>query len=177
MINALFDFIKSNAQNEVINNPEVPNEMNDGVIEVAHDTIITGLQGLDAQSLAALQSEAQSGNLDINNPQINQFSSNLSGNLMEKLGLNSGIAKTIAVALIPLLLKKLLGNSGNAAPSNNGFSLDGILGNILGGGNSTPSNSGGGMLDNLSNIGAKLGLDQNGDGKLDLNDLGGLFKK
>jgi hypothetical protein len=58
-----------------------------------------------------------------------------------------------------------------------GFDLGGLIGSLTGGnlgGGNQPSS--GGLGGNLGSMGAKLGLDKDGDGDVDLNDLTKMFK-
>lgn len=170
----LFDFIKKQAEGFLTQNQDIDNTQNDQVYAEAEQTIVNGLKSFSPGELEMLQNEVNAGSLNEQNPQVQGLANQFSGNIMSKLGLNSGAAKGIAAVLIPLILSKLLsGNKGGAAQGS-GFSLDNILGGILGGGNNnaaTNNNQGGGLMDQLSNIGAKFGLDKDGDGDVDLNDL------
>lgn len=188
MFEQLMDLIKQSGQQSVIENPAVPNEHNDAVMQEASSSIFTGLQNMmqtgGPGALKGLFEGVQSG--DNNNPAVQQVANHFSGNLMQKFGLDSGAAKALAISLIPMVLGKLMNNSKNAAPGT-GFSITNILGSLMGGGaaNSStaginpgqPQQAGGGMMDTISNLGTKFGLDKDGDGDTDLNDLMAMFKK
>lgn len=183
MIEELFNLIKNNASEAITNNPEVPNEMNEQAMAIAHNSLIDGLRGFNADELSSLQSYVQADNFEAPNQQMNALSDGMGKGLMEKLGLNSGATKAIIAMLLPILLKKIFSGSSNAAnngvQSEGGFDMGSILGSILGGGQGAAPNAGGdnGILGNLGGIGKMLGLDKNNDGKIDLNDLGGLLGK
>lgn len=177
MIDQLFNLIKNQMQENSSEFKEVPNEINDNVYNEAHDVIVNGIQNMDQNSIMALMNDAQADNLGAESPQVNQLAQQFSGNISEKLGINSNLAKTIAIAVIPIILKKLFSGSKPSTDSTSGFSFDGILGSILGGGNTQSQSKDGGVLGQLSNIGASLGLDKDGDGDVDLNDIAGMFKK
>jgi len=51
-----------------------------------------------------------------------------------------------------------------------------LLQSFTGGSNSSGGVNSGGIMDQVSNIGAKLGLDKDGDGDVDLNDVTKMFK-
>lgn len=184
MIEELFNLIKNNASEAIINNPEVPNEMNEQAMAIAHNSLIDGLRGFNADEMSSLQSYVQADNFEAPNQQMSMLSDGMGKGLMEKLGLNGGATKAIIALLLPILLKKIFsGGSNNAAnngvQSEGGFDMGSILGSILGGGQGAAPNAGGdnGILGNLGGIGKMLGLDKNSDGKIDLNDLGGLLGK
>lgn len=177
MLDQLLDFVKQNTQQEIVENQEIPNEHNEAVMQEASESILNGLRGFDENTLNQLQSQANAGTLSENDPNVQQITQQFSGNLASKFGLDNSAIKAIAIALIPMLISKLLKGNNNASATpqttNSGFNLDSILGSLLGGGQQQQS-GGGNMMDQLSNIGAKLGLDKDGDGKVGLNDfLGG----
>lgn len=180
MIDQLFNLIKNQIQDNAHNSPQdISAHLNDDMYTEAHDVIVNGIQNMDQNSLGSLMNYADNDQLDANTPEVNNLAQQFSGNITQKLGIDSGLAKTIAIAIIPLVLKKLFSGRSNSNANDNagGFSLDGILGGILGGNNSNTSNSNGGIMGKLSDIGAKLGLDRDGDGDVDLNDITGMLKK
>lgn len=101
---------------------------------------------------------------------INQFS----GNLTQKVGVDASTSSSLATSIIPQILGALFG-------SGSSFNAKDILSSLTGG-----SSEGGSFLDKLGG----LGLDQNGDGKVGIDDaidavkdgklgdmLGGFFNK
>lgn len=90
-------------------------------------------------------------------PEAKDMENNFATNIMQKFGINNQVATTIAATLIPGILNALKGNS----------SVQQILASLGGGGN---------LTDTLSGLGAKFGLDKDGDGDVDLGDLGKMFK-
>ncbi len=182
MLDQLMQLIQQSSQESVINNPEVPNDANDAIMNEAQQTLANGLRGLaDTGDLQALAAVAAKGEDIQQQPAVQRLSGDLSGNLMQKLGLNSGVAKMIAAAVIPMVLGKILKGSGTSsagAQSGGGFDIGDLLSSLTGGGQQqgqAPQGSGG-LMDKLSDIGSKLGLDKDGDGDVDLNDLSKLIK-
>lgn len=198
MFDQLMELVRESGQQTVVENPEVPNEHNDAVMQEASSSIYSGLQNMmqtgGPGALKGLFEGVQSG--DNNHPAVQQVANQFSGNLMQKFGLGSGAAKSIAISLIPMVLGKLMNRSKGASPDS-GFSIGNILGSLMGGSggggmlggmlgglgggqqNQQPqqSNTGGGMMGGLSSMGAKMGLDKDGDGDTDMNDLMAMFRK
>lgn len=173
MLEQLQQLVQQFGQQAVVENQAVPNEQNQAVMEEAQSTIVNGLQNL-AQSgqLNDLATQVQAGQaVDTNHPAVQQISGNLAGNLMKKFGLNNGAANGIAASLIPMVLGKIFGNKSQGS---GGFDLGGLLSSLSGGATSGQAGSGatgGGFMDQISNIGTKFGLDKDGDGDVDLNDI------
>ena len=167
MFEQLTQLVQQFGQDHVVNNPAVPNEQNDAVINHASGSILDSLKNIASQEggLSQLTGMLQNGSIDTSNPAVQQITNELKGSLGEKFGLNGDAASSVAGGLIPSVLGSLMG------------------GNATGG-------TGGGIMDMLSKYGGQFGLDQNGDGKVDMGDamaavekkglgglLGGLFGK
>jgi hypothetical protein len=149
MLEQLFNLIQGNAQQEIINNPAIPNEHNNQAVGLATESIFSGLQGALAngglqQVLSLFGGKSSAG---LSNPIVSSITNNLVGSLMGKLGINNGIATNIASSLIPSVLSKLVGHTSD--PSNKGFDINGIIGSLIGGGNSAaaPANNATGGFD------------------------------
>ncbi|GEP95379.1 hypothetical protein [Chitinophaga cymbidii] len=164
MLDQLLQLVRDNAQDAVVANPAVPNDQNEAVIGEATKTVATGLQ--DALASGNLKDVMglfnSNGQVDNSNPVVNNISGNLIGNLQEKFNLNGGTAASIAGSLIPAVLGSLVKKTND--PNDNGFSLDGIFSSLTGG--STQGLNLGGLLGKFAG-----GLDKDGDGDVDLNDL------
>lgn len=173
MLEQLQQLVQQFGRQAVVENQDVPDEQNQAVMDEAQSTIINGLQNL-AQSgqLNDLARQVQDGqSVNANHPAVQQLSGNLAGNLMQKFGLDNGAANGVATSLIPMVLGKILGNKGQGS---GGFDLGGLLSSFTG--NTTTGQAGSGatssgFMDQISNIGAKFGLDKDGDGDVDLNDV------
>ncbi len=178
------------------NNQEVQSTQQGAIAEEASTSMFTGMQELlrtgGPGAIKGLMQGAQS--QDPNNPQVQQVSQHFENNLTQKMGISSGLAKTIGMALIPMLLSRLFNRTKD--PNDSGFNiqdmlgslmgggaaggLGGMLGGMLGGGQQSgpqmqPQTAGvsGGML---SNLGTQFGLDKDGDGDTDMNDLMAMFR-
>lgn len=182
MFEQLLEMVQQQGQQSVVANPAVPNEQNDAVMGEAANSITATMQQMAQQggpgAIKSLFEGVQSG--DASHPAVQQVSDNFAGNIMEKFGLNSGVAKSIAISLIPMVLSKMMNRAKD--PNDSGFNIGNILGSIMGGGaaaqpqmaNTNPT-AGGNMMDTISNMAAKFGMDKNGDGKTDLSDLMKMF--
>lgn len=166
MLEELFNLVKNAASDTVINNPEVPNEKNDEIVAEATNTVASGLRNMVAgggtQNLLELfgnKNNQQSGGL-LSNPLVNMMIGHLTDKLMNKFNLGSSQANKVSTSLIPDVLSSLINK--NNDPSDNGFSLDGLLNSITGGKSSevvqqTTGNSGGGLSGILNQLGGSGG--------------------
>jgi hypothetical protein len=175
MLNELFDLIRQNGQQAVVENDAVPNEHNEAVMQQAQDSIVNGLSGMtEPAQVNSLFESVKSGEAE-NNPAVQQISNNFTGNIMQKFGLDASTAASIASSLIPLVLSRMANKGGQGGTG--GFDLGGLIGSLAGGGLTGGNNTaGGGLGGSISSMGAKLGLDKDGDGDVDLNDLGRMFR-
>ena len=177
MLDQLMQLIQQSGQQAVVENKEVPNENNEAIMNEAQQSITSGLQQLAATGqLNTLMESVQNGQAATDHPAVQHISNNFMGNIMDKFGLNKGTAAMIASAIIPMVLSKVMNKGGNAQ-AGGGFDLGGLLSSLTGGSNAAgqPATGSGGIMDTISNIGAKFGLDKDGDGDVDLNDLGKLI--
>lgn len=185
MFEQLTQLVNQFGGDAVVNNPAVPNEHNEAVMEHASSSIVDTLKNIASQQGGAdLIGSLFNGNnaADGSNPVVQQITQQLSGSLGEKFGLSSDAASGVAGSLIPKVLGSLIG--GAKDPNNPGIQITDIIGAISGG---TGANSGG-IMDAISKYGGMLGLDQDGDGQVGISDavaaatkksggLGGLLGK
>lgn len=161
MWDQITQLIQQVSQQSVVDNPAVPNEHNESVIGEAKNTITQTLTDLTASGRA---DEAAAIVQTPGHPATQQIENNFAGNIMQKFGINSAAASGIAATLIPTILNALRGQAGNGA---GGINIQQILQSLGGSGN---------LQATLSGIGAKLGLDKDGDGDVDLSDLSKMFR-
>jgi hypothetical protein len=166
MLEELMNMVRQYGHSAVVENPAIPNEHNEDVMREAGTSIFSGLQRFANNG----DTDAVSGLLkgEEDHPAVAQVQNNFADNIIHKFGINGNTAKGLAASLIPTVLRSLVRRpgSGNAG----GLSLQSILASITGGGNVQQS----GMLGSL---GAKLGLDRDGDGDVDLKDLAGMLHR
>lgn len=171
MLKELFDLVKNNATETVVNNPAVPNELNDEVVAEATDTVASGLRNMVAggglQSIISMftggSGQQPSNSSLLNNPIVSMMIGHFVSKLTNKFNMNSGTANQVATGLIPQVLSSLVNKSND---SNDGsFSLDGLLNSITGGQLSQQQGNGINLQDI---IGQLSGGQQNGGGLSDI---------
>jgi len=171
MLEQLFNLVKEQAGTAIINNPDIPNDRNEEAVADVTNSVAGGLQN----ALAGGQFKdvlkllgGQGGDLQ-SNPMANQLSGNAISSLMDKFGLNQGQAGNIVSNLLPGVLQNLISKTNNL--SDNSFDLQGIFSSLTGG------KTGGldlqGLLGKVTQGG---GLDRDGDGDTDLNDVINMVK-
>lgn len=180
MFDQLSELVNQFGGDAVINNPAVPNEQNDAVMQEAGGSILSGLKDMVANGNINDLSGLLSGKtpIDGNNPVVQQLTEKVTGNLGEKFGLSSDAAGSVAGGLIPQILSGLVNKAKD--PNQPGFNMSDLVSAISDG-------KGGGLMDAISKYGGQFGLDQNNDGKVDMGDamaavskkggLGGLLGK
>lgn len=134
--------MQENAGEAIINNKAIPNEKNNAAIEAATQAIFNGLKNAVSKGGAETVKQLLKDEKQVtSNPLFNQLSNSVSGDLMKKFGLNKGAAAGIVSMLLPVVLSKLVHKTND--PDDNSFTLDGILGSLIGGGAAKPASAGG----------------------------------
>ena len=189
MLEQLFNLIQTESENEIINNPVIPNEHNNHAVGLATDAIFGGLQNSLAQGglkdvLGMFTGGNNAGNSGIaSNPIVGGIINSFVGSLMKKFGIESAAATGIAASIIPKVLGRLV--SKTTDDNDSSFDINGIIGALTGaqaqpgGGVQLPGVQGqqgggidfGGILKNL----AGGQLDANRDGQLGLDDISGVI--
>ncbi|HTN47506.1 MAG TPA: hypothetical protein VL098_14240 [Flavipsychrobacter sp.] len=171
MLEQLNQLIRQFGQQAVVDNNEVPNEHNEGVMQEAQSAIFAGLQNMVANGQTQqLTDMLQSGaSVDQNNPMVQGIANNFLGGITEKFGISKQTATQIAAMLIPMVLSQLTKRTSDT--NDNGFNLPDILGSLVGGG--AKQQSGGGSA--ISQLGKSF-LDKDKDGDVDLNDVIGMVR-
>ena len=153
MFETLMNLVQQNAGQSVINNPAIPNDQKDTVMQTVTGSIMNGL-GQQAQGgglgslLGMVTGQSQGGGNFDSHPTTQGVQKHVEQDLMSKLGISPQVAMSVAAVLVPIVLKKLM----NKAADPNDSSVDaGSLLNGLGGGGQTGGLGGGlgGMLGGL----------------------------
>ena len=174
MLKELFDLVKGEARDTVINNPDVPNEYNNDVVAEATNTVASGLRNVVAGGGVQNVLSMFGGNTNrkslLGNPIVSMMMGHFASKLMNKFRLGPSQANNVSGHLIPNVLGSLINKTND--PNDSAFSLEKLLGSITGGrSNNISSRSGGmgGLLKQFSGDGMS-----NGGGLLDMvKDLAG----
>ena len=177
MLENLFNLIKEQAAEPVINNPVIPNEKNDAVIADATHSVADGLQGVLAggglQNILSMFGGGNAGDASglLNNPIVSSIIGNFTNKLVSNHGVDSNQASGIASNLIPSVISNLISKTNN--PSDSSFNINSIIGSLTGGGGQAAAGTSGGFDFGslVSKFAGGAGLDANGDGKVDLSDI------
>ena len=132
MFDELLKLVANESGEQIINNPEIPNEHNDAAIETTTGSImdslksqISGGNGADVLSLLSGKSGVQG------NPLVGNLTASVTNSLMDKLGISNPAAKQIAASLVPVVIGKLVNRTND--PGDNGFDINSIFGSLTGG--------------------------------------------
>jgi uncharacterized protein YidB (DUF937 family) len=165
MLENLLDLVKQHAGESVVENPAVPNDQNQHVMEAASGSIFNGLQDMLSQSggmkdilrLFGGQQEVK------NHPVTENITGGFVQNLVDQFGFDRQSAGSVANRLIPDVLGKLVHKTND--PGDQSFDIQGIFNSISGGKTSGMNLQG--LLDKVK----QGGFDLDGDGDTDLQDL------
>lgn len=170
MLEQLMGLIQDQSQEAIVNNPAVPNQQNNEVMQTLMGSIMGGMQ-----------QQAQSGNLGglmgllsgkdatpgssslMNNPIVAGIASNAISSIMQKFGMSNSTAGGIVASVLPGVLSSFINKTRN--PNDNSLDFNSILGGLLGGGATAPAGAQTSGFD-FNQIGYAMA-----DGKLDMNDL------
>lgn len=176
MLENLFNLVKEQGSDTVVNNPAIANEQNNAVLADATHSVADGLQGVLAggglQSVLSLfnnsANNASGGNGLLNNPIVSNIISSFTNKLTSNHGIAGDQASGIANSLIPNVFSNLINKTND--PNNAGFDMSSIIGSLTGSGGGTQAAGGfdlGGLISKFTNG----GLDANHDGHIGLDDL------
>src|SRR5688572_18885828 len=168
MLKELFDLVKGQATETVINNPDVPNQYNNEVVAEATNTVASGLRNVVAgggvQNILSMFGGNPNKKSLLSNPIVSMMMGHFASKLMNKFNMGPSQANNLSGNLIPNVLGTLINKSNDRNDST--FSLEKLLASITGGrSNEVTSQSGGlGGLLNQFNGGSR----GNGGGLLDI---------
>lgn len=162
MFDQLTELVKQYGGEAVINNSAVPNDQNDAVMNEASSSIVNGLKNMAANGNLSELAELFQGKTSGSSPVVKNLIEQVSGNLGSKFGLSNEASTGVANNLIPQVLESLINKAKD--PNDSSFNIQDIVNSISGG-------NGGGLMDAVSKYGGQFGLDQNGDGKVDMSDV------
>lgn len=172
MLEQLTQLVQEFGQDSVVKNNAIPNDQNDAIIAETGNSIFASLQkmasGGDLSQLAGL---LQSHTINSNTPAVNEITSSVSSAISQKFGISTEVASGAASSMIPQILSSLLAKAND--PKDSSFNLSDIITSLTGGN----SDANAGIMEMISTYGMQFGLDQNADGKVDLEDAIELTKK
>jgi hypothetical protein len=168
MVENLNSLVKENADAAIINNSAIPNERNEEAVQEAssaiEESLKTSLASGNVKEVATLFNG--SGENVTASPVTQQATGNFIDRLQSRFGLNVQQSANIANNLIPTVLKRLVQKAGD--PADKSFDLQKIFNEVSGG--KTAGLNVQGMLNKF-----KTGMDKDGDGDVDLQDLKAFF--
>ena len=168
MIENLNNLVKENADAAIINNTAIPNERNDEAVQEAsiaiENSLKTSLSGGNVKEVANLFNAT--GDNVTANPVTQQATGNFIDRLQSRFGLNVQQSANIANNLIPTVLRRLVQKTTD--PADKSFDLQKIFNEVSEG--KTNGLNVQGMLTRF-----KTGMDKDGDGDVDLQDLKAFF--
>ncbi|MBP4137672.1 DUF937 domain-containing protein [Flavobacterium geliluteum] len=168
MFEQLSQLVQQYGGDAVVKNNAVPNEQNEDVMKEASSSIFSGLKKIAAEGgTEQLAGLFQGKSIDSSNPVVKQLTEQLTGSLGQKFGLSSETSSGVAASMIPQVLSALVNKAKD--PNDSSFQISDIISAISG--NSGQASS---IMDTISKYGMQFGLDQNGDGKVDLGDASAL---
>ena len=168
MLKELFDLVKGEATDTVINNPDVPNQYNNDVVAEATNTVASGLRNLVAgggtQNVLSLFGGNTNKKSLLSNPIVSMMMGHFASKLINKFNMNTNHANNLSGNLIPNVLGKLINKSND--PNDSAFSLEKLLASITGGRSNEVTSQGGGIGGLLNQFNG--GSQSNGGGLLDI---------
>ena len=164
MFEQLTQLVQQYGNEAVVKNDAIPNEHNEAVMNETSSSIFAGLQKMASEGgVEQLASLFQGNNAqDSSNPAVQKLTEQLTGNLSEKFGISGDTASGVAASMIPQILGSLVNK---AKDSNDSFQISDLIGAISG-----DSGQASGIMDTISKYGTQFGLDQDADGKVDVQD-------
>jgi hypothetical protein len=167
MLENLFNLVKQQAGDAIINNPAIPDQHNEEAVQEAGNSIVDTLKGaLSGNQINNVVGMFANGQANADAHVVQQATGNFMERLQNKFGLNSSQASGIAQSLIPNVMNQLAQKTAN--PNDHSFDAQQIF-NQLSGGKTAGLNIQG-LMNRL-----KGGLDRDGDGDVDLQDLKSIF--
>ena len=168
MLENLMNLVKEQAGDAIISNPAIPNERNQEAIAETSNSITSGLQNMLADGgMKDVLNMFGGGDTSSSNLVVQNLSGGVVENLMHKFGLDRQTAGGIAGSIVPDILKKLVSKTND--PNDSSFDLQSIF-NTLSNGRTQGTN--------IKGLAGKLsqgGLDKDGDGDVDLQDISAMF--
>lgn len=134
MIDQLKKLVRENATDTVINNPEIPDEKNDAVVNEIAANVSDGLKEQadkgNMQSLMDMFNNSDESSIN-NNPAVSGIIGKVTSSLSSKFGISPQVAQNIASKALPHIMSRFVNKAKD--PNDNDFDLQDIVKNIGGG--------------------------------------------
>lgn len=164
MLEQLTQLVQQFGNEAVVKNKAIPNNLNESVIEETGNSLLSGLQKMSSEGKLEQLAGLFKGNnaRSSSNPVVKMLIEQVAGNIAQKVGLDSQSANDVAASMIPQILGSLIGQAKD--PSVKGFDVSDLVSAISG------SSENANLMELVTKYGGQFGLDQNGDGQIDLHD-------
>lgn len=133
MLEQLLEMVRTNSQQAIVQNPEIPNEQNEDAMGTVLGSVLGGLKNYENQGgnpndlMHMLGNSSAAGSGMMSNPVVGGMAQNAIGGLMERFGLSSGSAGSIVSQVLPMILGTMASRNNNP---NDSFNVGGIS-NVL----------------------------------------------
>ena len=177
MLENILQMVKDFGENEVVNNPAVPNEHNNAVMSEASMAVAGSLQqALANGNVTDLMNLFNQGGGEqdvMANPISQQMQSGFIDNITSKLGIDGNTANGLAGSLLPMIMNTLVKRTNSQAPEDSGFNISSLIGSLTGGGGQGGGGGLdiGGLINQFTGGGGQSGGGQGGGGGLDIGGL------
>ncbi len=134
MLENFLQLVKDNANDDIINNIEIPNEKNEMAVNETANSLFEGLkQQVNGGNLQdVLQMFNSGGNLGTSgNPIMNNLTSGVAGKLMQKLGISNEAAMSVVSGILPKVMNSFVNKTND--PNDSSFNLGEIINSLTGG--------------------------------------------
>lgn len=132
MLERLIKLVQQNSADDIVRNPEVPNEFNNAAIQDVAKQILSGLQGQASKgNMQDIMLMFQGSPASISgNPVISQLISGATRSLSTRFGVSPQAASLITNSLIPVVMKQFVNKTND--PTDNDFDLQTVVRNVTG---------------------------------------------
>lgn len=175
MLDQLLKTLVSQGQEQVIQNPAIPNEYNQQVLGEAGNSIVSGLQGMLAngglsQIMSLLSGSGSSQQNQgsglaglLSNPMVQNIVQSFTGKLTQQYNINPAAAAQVGNSLIPQVLQNLTQRVND--PADSSIDFNSVIQSLTGG------QAGATNFNDLAARFSSVGGDVDGDGDTDLQDI------
>jgi Bacterial protein of unknown function (DUF937) len=136
MLEQLMGLIQDHSQEAVVNNPAVPNEHNEGVMQSILGSIMGGMsqqaqggQGGLGSLIGLLGGQSgMGGNGLMSNPMVAGIAQNAVAGIMNKFGIHNAAAQSLVASVLPSVLGSMISKTND--PEDHSFNMSNILGAV-----------------------------------------------